>query len=676
MAGSIYLDSASLIIRKAVFRLVNARALHLSALGLTVTTTYRQIARLVPVIDSVTTEEPLTPVTEMVRGDAVGGVLLRPMSVQRTAIEQASLLWYEFERSIPGDVEPSGILRTPLATSASDTGRARRASTDTAPAALTLVGTVTDASGAAVPSAVAALIGTDDTTVTDDSGRFVLHAPRSGAYMLSVRRLGFAPQRLAISFSPEHPGRASVTLSRTVPVLPTVTTTAAERRGYRDVGFDDRMRAGLGYFLTYDQIVRKQATGFGELLKGIPGLVLQYSPDPSRPGWIVKSRSSGCVSYMVDGQPIAAVKPSIAVAKPNEPLGVGNPIGTVLIPDSPDKFIDADAAGAIEVYDSSERPTQFGRGSCALVVVWTRTRLGLPVSAMSADNTPANDAPVVRGAPTLDANAACPLPTAADTMNFPIYAILEGRPSGPVAEKVWTAYTDSVLSVLDRWSVLPTDLGLPTFGPPFTTDADAGGRNAKAGVGDVAPTLSSVFVFTLDSSGSLTGARVAASALPGPVDTSMLAELERADAAHAFPTFPGGPSGGGSVRFDLLVTSIEPAIGTKAAVLGRLQVPVWPLAREAQPLADSTGPAVPTQGADSVAVQMVVDAQGRVVGRTARPLGGFAGVGSDSLDTGYRGRAALALQQLRFEAARIGDCPVPQLVTQTVTIPRRGAGTQ
>ena len=66
VAGSIYLDSASLIIRKAVFRLVNARALHLSALGLTVTTTYRQIARLVPVIDSVTTEEPLTPVTEMV----------------------------------------------------------------------------------------------------------------------------------------------------------------------------------------------------------------------------------------------------------------------------------------------------------------------------------------------------------------------------------------------------------------------------------------------------------------------------------------------------------------------------------------------------------------------------------------------------------------------------------
>ena len=86
---------------------------------------------------------------------------------------------------------------------------------------------------------------------------------------------------------------------------------------------------------------------------------------------------------------------------------------------------------------------------------------------------------------------------------------------GPVAKKLWTTYTDSVLSVIDRWSVLPTDLRLPTFGPcsrPMPPPADG---TRMTGVGDVAPTLSSVFVFTLDSSGSLTDARVAASALSG-----------------------------------------------------------------------------------------------------------------------------------------------------------------
>ena len=133
-----------------------------------------------------------------------------------------------------------------------------------------------------------ALIRTNDTTVTNDSGRFVLQAPRSGAYMLNVRRLGFEPQRLAVSISPERAGRVTSTLIRTVPVLPTVTTTAAERRAYRDVGFDDRMRAGIGYFLTYDQIVRKQATAFGDLLKDAPGVQLLPPAPPQRPGWAVK----------------------------------------------------------------------------------------------------------------------------------------------------------------------------------------------------------------------------------------------------------------------------------------------------------------------------------------------------------------------------------------------------
>ena len=542
----------------------------------------------------------------------------------------------------------------------------------TASGALTLEGRVTDGSGSAVPAAVAVLVGTHDTTATDDNGRFVLHGPRAGAYMLSVRRLGFAPQRLAISLSPEHPGRVSVTLSRTVPVLPTVATTAAERRGYRDVGFDDRM-SGVGRFLTYDQIVRKQATAFGDLIKDIPGLDAVHTPD----GWMIRSKRSGCVSYVLDGEPLHVVKPHTVVGtQPGQQFGPGVPVGTALGPDSPDNFIDADAPGAIEYYESVERPTQFGLQDCALVVVWSRTRLGLPASVGAQDNTATNDAPVVRGAPTLEGHAACALPTSADTGEFPIYAILDGVPSQPLAKKVWTSYTDSVLSVIDRWSVLPTDLWLPAFGPPFARDADGRERNAKAGVGDVAPTLSSVFVFTLDSSGALMDARVVASALSGPADTSMLAELERAAAAHAFPRFPGGRSGHDSVRFDLLVTSVEPAVGTNAAVLGRLEVPVWPLAREAHQLVDSAVAGVDLHAADSVTVQMVVDVQGRPVTSTVRILNGSANADRNSPDSEYRQRLTQRLDQLRFAPAQIGGCPVSQLVTQRVNVPAKPVDSQ
>jgi hypothetical protein len=283
---------------------------------------------------------------------------------------------------------------------------------------------------------------------------------------------------------------------------------------------------------------------------------------------------------------------------------------------------------------------------------------------------------VVRGTPTFESDAACTLPTPADTAEFPIYAILAGIPSRPVASKAWMAYTDHVLSVIDRWSVLPTELELPTFGPVFTADSGGSGRSAHAGIGDVAPTLSSVFVFTLDSSGGLTGARIAASALSGPADTSMLAELERAAAAQAFPRFAVGPSGRDSVRFDLLVTSVEPAVGTKAAILGRLVVPVWPLAREAHPLADATGTGLETHSADSVTVQTVVDTQGRAVSGTVRMLIGPASADRNSPDSGYRRRLAQRLNQLTFEPAQIGSCPVPQLVTQRVTVPARAVDSQ
>jgi hypothetical protein len=233
-----------------------------------------------------------------------------------------------------------------------------------------------------------------------------------------------------------------------------------------------------------------------------------------------------------------------------------------------------------------------------------------------------------------------------------------------------------VLSVIDRWSVLPSDLQLPAFGAPFTTDAASSGRNAKGSVGDVAPTLSSVFVFTLDSSGALTGARVAASALSGPADTSVLAELERAAAAHAYPRFPGARTAGDSARFDLVVTSEQPAVGTKAAVLGRLEVPVWPLAREAHPLANAIGSGLEPPDADSVTVQMVVDALGRAVSGTVRVLTGPTNADRNSPDSGYRQRLAQRLNLLRFEPAQVGSCSVPRFVTQRVDVPARPVGSR
>ena len=303
-----------------------------------------------------------------------------------------------------------------------------------------------------------------------------------------------------------------------------------------------------------------------------------------------------------------------------------------------------------------------------VVVVWTRTRLGLPVNAVAPDNKATNDAPVIRGAPPIEGGGACALPVPADTDDFPIYAILGGLPSRPVAKKLWTAYTDSVRSVIKRWSVLPTDLMLPTFGPAFTADTDAGGQSTNARVGNVAPTVSSVLVLTLDSSGALTSARVAASALSGPIDTSMLAGLERAAEAHAFPSFPGGRSSRDFARFDVLVTS-SAGDRHRRRRLGTL----GGAGLAARAGGASTGGldclCVEPHATHGVTVQLVVDSHGRPVSGTVRMLTGPAGADRASPDSGYRHLFTQQLNQLRFEPAQIGSCPVPQLVTQSVAVP-------
>ncbi len=70
------------------------------------------------------------------------------------------------------------MLRTPQTASVGDMGAPGRASTDTAPGALTLEGRVTDGIGTAVPTAVVALIGTHDTTVSHSDRSDVVNVMR------------------------------------------------------------------------------------------------------------------------------------------------------------------------------------------------------------------------------------------------------------------------------------------------------------------------------------------------------------------------------------------------------------------------------------------------------------------------------------------------------------------
>ncbi len=237
-----------------------------------------------------------------------------------------------------------------------------------------------------------------------------------------------------------------------------------------------------------------------------------------------------------------------------------------------------------------------------------------------------------------------------------------------MSDKAWAEYKYGVLAALDRWAELPSELFLPTFSLPVApqakrrTSADGGGSDIA-----VTPSLSTVLAFSLDSDGTLAGARVAASSLSDGADTSVLAMVEQAAAARAFPHLPTGVS---ATELYLVVQSAEPTVDTLAAVLGALEAPEWRLSRPARLLGGSLpdGLVADSTAADRVPVMMAVDATGHVVGGTAR-LGTSASMPVRASPKS-QARVLKELPELRFDPALIGTCRVNEFIVQSFTPPK------
>lgn len=292
-------------------------------------------------------------------------------AVRREAITTERLLAVAFE---------ARALGTPASMPATGVSR-------TQPTGSVVSGRIIEPDGAAVPFAMVGLMGTSDTLTASDSGRFTLRDVPDGAYTLWVRRIGFHEVRLPITVSHGESPAVTITLDRAVPELPTVITTAEVRQGYHNVGLDTRMRTGIGQFVTYDEIVRRQATQVTQLLTGIRGLVVGQVNDGTQHfgtnNTIVPTRGrSGCVEISIDGVS-------------QQQLGDRDL----------DNLITPAQVGAIEVYTSSERPPGLGGPIIApngcedamVILIWTRQRLGINPGRARADSTRQSD--VSRGLP-------------------------------------------------------------------------------------------------------------------------------------------------------------------------------------------------------------------------------------------------------------------------------------
>jgi hypothetical protein len=216
-------------------------------------------------------------------------------------------------------------------------------------------GKVVSKNGAPVPGARVGLMGTSAATLTKANGDFVLDSLPAGTQALVVRQIGYRPTELAVDLSSRTPARVTVQLGIYVPELSPVEVVSRRDEGLQKVGFLDRKRNSAGgYFITPEQLEKRNAMKFSDILRTTPGIRISESNGQAMITSTRSAQGSGCVTMYVDGAPWQQIEPGDL-----------------------DSFVQPNEVAAVEVYNGSSVPLQFTTPgqSCAAVVVWTKTRV-------------------------------------------------------------------------------------------------------------------------------------------------------------------------------------------------------------------------------------------------------------------------------------------------------------
>jgi hypothetical protein len=218
----------------------------------------------------------------------------------------------------------------------------------------TLVGVVRDSGGIPIPAVEVRFTGADLISVrTNDSGGFRMVNLPVGIGRVTVRRMGFAPATAEVRL------RSGRTDSLVFALTALATTLAGvvvedeyEARSHRLLaGFWERRSRGFGYFLTRDEIEKRDAHEFADLARMAPSVSVGTRNGRRVIRFTRSASGRDCPpQYVVDGMKIEN--------------------------GSPDEFTPQDVE-AIELYSGPATiPPQFAPRfnsfTCGAVVIWTR----------------------------------------------------------------------------------------------------------------------------------------------------------------------------------------------------------------------------------------------------------------------------------------------------------------
>lgn len=222
-------------------------------------------------------------------------------------------------------------------------------------------GAVSDTALRPIAFAEVTVLRTEIKLQTNSAGRFRFVDVPAGQYLLIVRRIGFRPVSSIIQVGVRDTVRLSFTMEPAIQSLDKVVVTE-ERRSLRMLEFEQRRQQGWGFFLTEEQIDKRNLPVAADYLRLAPSISLAPSPNASGiPELVAISKREGGSIYgdgagacamqiVVDGVPMPPRFPLELLPTPREIAG-------------------------IEVYDGPATvPAQFNGldRRCGMVLVWTK----------------------------------------------------------------------------------------------------------------------------------------------------------------------------------------------------------------------------------------------------------------------------------------------------------------
>ena len=202
------------------------------------------------------------------------------------------------------------------------------------------------------------VVGTSVIAMTNEQGEFSMKNLPSGTHVLLARHLGFGAATVPVDLSSLQAKQVTIKLPKFVAMMDPVVVTARRQASLDKVGFNQRKRSGIGYYLGPEQIQNMHPNTLTDVLRMVPSLRItygQYGEDvTSSRGTSSLTGGGSCVQFVVDGMPWQSASPG----------DVNN-------------FVNGPEVVGVEVYSGANTPAEYSRGGqdCTTVVVWTKFKI-------------------------------------------------------------------------------------------------------------------------------------------------------------------------------------------------------------------------------------------------------------------------------------------------------------